>query len=35
VLPPQDIERAFDLNEQLKHVDLIFDRVFVQQEVHA
>jgi adenylosuccinate lyase len=35
VLPPQDIERAFDLNEQLKHVDFIFDRVFVQQEVHA
>jgi adenylosuccinate lyase len=35
VLPPQDIERAFDLNEQLKHVDVIFDRVFVQQEVHA
>ena len=35
VLPPQEIERAFDLNEQLKHVDVIFDRVFVQQEVHA
>ena len=35
VLPPQDIERAFDLNEQLKHVDVVFDRVFVQQEVHA
>jgi adenylosuccinate lyase len=35
VLPPEDIERAFDLNEQLKHVDVIFDRVFVQQEVHA
>jgi adenylosuccinate lyase len=28
VLPPAEIEHAFDLNEQLKHVDLIFDRVF-------
>jgi adenylosuccinate lyase len=28
VLPPAEIERAFDLNEQLKHVDQIFDRVF-------
>ena len=27
-LPPADIERAFDLDEQLKHVDYIFDRVF-------
>ena len=35
VLPSQEIERAFDLDEQLKHVDVIFDRVFVQQEVHA
>ncbi len=31
VLPPADIERAFDLDEQLKHVDHIFTRVF--QEV--
>src|SRR5438477_2877768 len=31
VLPPADIERAFDLDEQLKHVDHIFARVF--QEV--
>jgi adenylosuccinate lyase len=31
VLSPQDIERAFDLNAQLRHVDHIFDRVF--QEV--
>ncbi len=31
VLPPADIERAFDLDEQLKHVDHIFSRVF--QEV--
>ena len=35
VLSPDDIERTFDLNEQLRHVDVIFDRVFVQQEVHA
>jgi adenylosuccinate lyase len=35
VLAVQDIERAFDLDDQLKHVDLIFDRVFVQEEVHA
>jgi adenylosuccinate lyase len=35
VLPAQEIERAFSLDEQLKHVDDIFGRVFVQQEVHA
>src|SRR5262245_41717992 len=28
LLPPTEIERAFDLDEQLKHVDYIFDRVF-------
>ena len=28
VLPPADIERAFDLGEQLRHVDDIFERVF-------
>jgi adenylosuccinate lyase len=33
VLPPADVERAFDLDEQLRHVDHIFDRVF--QEVPA
>jgi adenylosuccinate lyase len=27
-LTPGQIERAFDLDEQLKHVDYIFDRVF-------
>ena len=27
-LPAAEIERAFDLDEQLKHVDHIFDRVF-------
>jgi adenylosuccinate lyase len=31
VLPPADIERAFNLDEQLKHVDDVFERVF--QEV--
>src|SRR5688572_16196118 len=34
-LPAQEIERAFDLDDQLKHVDVIFERVFAQQEVHA
>jgi adenylosuccinate lyase len=28
VLAPTDIEKAFDLNEQLRNVDTIFDRVF-------
>ncbi len=28
VLPAADVERAFDLEDQLKHVDHIFDRVF-------
>jgi adenylosuccinate lyase len=28
VLTPQEIEKAFDLDEQLKHVHHIFDRVF-------
>ena len=32
VLSPADIERAFDLDQQLKHVDHIFDRVFHQGE---
>ena len=27
-LAPAEIERAFDLDEQLKHVDHVFDRVF-------
>ena len=31
VLPPAEIERAFDLGEQLTHVDEVFERVF--QEV--
>ena len=28
MLSPAEIERAFDLDEQLQHVDDIFDRVF-------
>ena len=31
VLPPAEIERAFDLDEQFKHVDHIFDRVFTSR----
>jgi hypothetical protein len=31
VLTPAEIERAFDLNDQLRHVDEVFERVF--QEV--
>jgi adenylosuccinate lyase len=31
-LPATEIERAFDLDEQLKHVDSIFARVFQQHE---
>ena len=34
-LPAEEIERAFDLDDQLKHVDVIFERVFARQEVHA
>jgi adenylosuccinate lyase len=35
VLPAAAIERAFDLDEQLKHVDHIFDRVFKETTTHA
>jgi adenylosuccinate lyase len=35
VLPPAEIERAFDLDEQLRHVDHIFDRVFQESVVGA
>jgi adenylosuccinate lyase len=28
VLSPAEIERTFDLNEQLRNIDVIFDRVF-------
>ena len=31
VLTAAEIERAFDLDEQLKHVDHIFDRVFARR----
>ncbi len=33
VLPPADIERTFDLGEQLRHVDDIFERVFKEVTV--
>src|SRR5437870_1194832 len=32
VVPPAEIERAFDLDEQLKYVDAVFDRVFKTTE---
>ena len=35
VLPPADIERAFDLDEQLRHVGHIFERVFGMAEEPA
>jgi adenylosuccinate lyase len=35
VLPPADIEKAFNLDEQLKHVDSIFERVFQPDVVGA
>jgi adenylosuccinate lyase len=34
-LAPAEIERAFDLDDQLKHVDAIFDRVFQEAAVGA
>jgi adenylosuccinate lyase len=35
MLPPAEIERAFDLSEQLRHVDEIFHRVFAASSVAA
>jgi adenylosuccinate lyase len=35
VLPPAEIERAFDLDDQLRHVDQIFERVFKAEEEAA
>jgi adenylosuccinate lyase len=35
VLSPADIERAFDLDEQFKHVDDIFARVFQCEPVSS
>jgi adenylosuccinate lyase len=35
VLGPADIERAFDLDEQFRHVDHVFDRVFAAAEPAA
>jgi adenylosuccinate lyase len=34
-LSPVDVERAFDLDDQLRHVDVVFDRVFQEQVVGA
>jgi adenylosuccinate lyase len=31
LLPPEEIEKAFDLDVQLRNVDAVFDRVFSQQ----
>ena len=28
VLPAEEIEKAFSLDEQLRNVDIVFDRVF-------
>ena len=28
VLPPEEIEKAFSLDEQLRNVDVVFERVF-------
>jgi adenylosuccinate lyase len=33
VLPPREIERAFDLDDQLRNVDAIFSRVFQEVSV--
>jgi adenylosuccinate lyase len=33
VLSPSEIERAFNLDEQLRNVDVIFERVFQEKEV--
>jgi adenylosuccinate lyase len=35
VLGPADLERAFDLGEQFRHVDQVFDRVFAAAEPAA
>ena len=35
VLPPAEIEKAFDLNEQLRNVDAIFARVFNEETARA
>jgi len=34
-LPRADLEKAFDLDDQLRHVDHIFDRVFAASAVGA
>jgi adenylosuccinate lyase len=33
LLPPEEIEKAFDLDVQLRNVDVVFDRVFNREQV--
>jgi adenylosuccinate lyase len=35
VLDPAGIERAFDLDQQFRHVDHVFDRVFQDASVRV
>jgi hypothetical protein len=35
VLTRGEVEKAFDLNEQLRNVDAIFERVFASVPAHA
>jgi adenylosuccinate lyase len=35
VLPPAEIDRAFDLDEQFRHIDHIFERVFQCEPVSS
>jgi adenylosuccinate lyase len=35
ILTPPEIDRAFDLDDQLKHVDEVFERVFHSGQVGA
>ena len=35
LLPAADVERAFDLDEQFRHIDTIFDRVFANAGVRT
>jgi adenylosuccinate lyase len=35
VLPPEEIEKAFDLNVQLRNVDRVFERVFTPVESYV
>jgi adenylosuccinate lyase len=35
VLTPAEVEKAFDLEDQLRNVDAIMDRVFAGAAVHS